>query len=274
MNTQIFGAPGRSVKLGVLTALVACAGCTAGQGGEPTTASAPAGAPMITSDIVTVTIEGGTRASDGSTLAGVAVCLRPDPTTAERATCTTSDDSGAWKIAGAPSNAWVAVTFIKDGFFPTLRPIETDTSDITIPPTDGALIPSDVMPSMLKAPIDPEAGHVVFATAAPGTPATIPATVTVGLIGGPTMRPVYFDASGNTVAGATAGAAGAFANLAPGYYELTFTGPTVSCSNVGGTYGYPITTYMSNGLARLLVPIVQGFLTAPVAVSCSPSAAE
>jgi hypothetical protein len=273
MNTHIFGTRGQlGVKLGVVTALVACAGCTAAQGGEPTTAGAPPSAPAITSDIVTVSIEGTTRASDGSTLTGVSVCLRPDPTTAERATCTTSDASGAWKLAGAPSNSWLGVTFIKDGFFPTLRPIETEATDIKIPPTDGALFPSDIMPSVLKAPVDPEAGHVVFATEPPGAQATIPATVTVGLIGGPSMSPVYFDASGDTVSGASAGAAGAFANLAPGYYELTFSGTSVSCDNVGGTYGYPVTAYGSDGLARLLVPIVQGFLTAPVAVRCSPSA--
>ena len=95
MNTQIFAAPGQlGVKLGVVTALVACAGCTGGPRRRADDGQPPRAPPVITSDIVTVTIQGTTQASDGSTLAGVAVCLRTDPTTAERATCTTSDDTG------------------------------------------------------------------------------------------------------------------------------------------------------------------------------------
>jgi hypothetical protein len=274
MNTQIFGGRGRvGLKIGVVTALVTCAGCTAAQGGEPGTSGAPT-TPVITSDIVTVTIEGTTKASDGSSLAGVSVCLRTDPTTAAGATCTTSDDNGAWKIASVPSNAWVAVTFIKDGFFPTLRPINTDTTDIQIPPTDGALIPSTAMATMLKSPVDSAAGHVVFATATPGHQASTPATVAIGLIGQTTTAPVYFDTNGDPVPGANAGATGAFANLAPGYYEATFAADGVDCSDVGGTYGYPITAYASGGLARLMVPVVEGFLTAPVAVSCTTRAAQ
>jgi len=260
-------------RLGVVTALIACAGCTAAQGNEPTTPGA-ATPPTITSDSVTVAIQGTAQASGGGILAGVAVCLRPDARTAERETCTTSDDHGAWKFTGAPSNTWVGVTFVKDGFFPTLRAIETDTTDIVIAPTDGELVTSSAMPDMLKAAIDPAAGHFLFATAAPGRDATTAATVTVGTIGGPTTAPVYFDASGNPTLGANEGSEGAMANLSPGYYEVTFRGTNVSCVNAGQTYGYPITTYQAAGVARLLVPVVEGFLTAPVAVTCTSSAAQ
>ena len=274
MDTFDFGARGYfGAKLGVVTALVACAGCTAAPGGEPTTPGATTPT-TITSDIVTVTIQGTAQASGGGTLAGVAVCLRRDPTTADGETCTTSDDHGAWKFTGAPSNTWVGVTFVKDGFFPTLRAIETDTTDIDIAPADGELVTSSAMPAVLNAAIDPASGHFLFATAGPGLVATTAATVTVGTIGGPTTTPAYFDASGNPVIGANDGSEGAMANLPPGYYEVTFKGTNVSCANAGQTYGYPITTYQADGVARLLVPVVAGFLTAPVAVSCTPATAQ
>jgi hypothetical protein len=262
------------VKIGVVTALLACAGCTAAQGGEPGAAGTPTTTPVITTDAVTVSIEGTTRASDGTTLTGVAVCLRTDPTSAEGAACTTSDGSGAWKFASAASNAWLAVTFVKEGFFPTLRPISTGATNIVISPTDGALIPSTAMASMLNVPMDAAAGHLLFAMAPPGSWVATPATVTARLIGAATTTPVYFDANGDATPGASAGTAGAFANLPPGYYETTFAGDSVSCAIVGGTYGYPITAFAESGVARLLVPVVEGFLTTPVAVSCKPAAAQ
>jgi hypothetical protein len=257
-------------KLGIVTAMVACAGCTMARGGEETSADAPASAPAATADAITVSIQGMTQASDGSPVAGVEVCLRTNPTTSEGAACTTSDDAGAWKLAGAPASAWVAVTFVKDGFFPTLRPIATATSDITIPRGDGSLVASAAMSTLMSAPLDPASGHVVFSTSSPGTRATVAATVSFSAIGGPPVTPVYLDANGDTMPGANAGATGAFANVSGGFYEITFAGTSVACKDMGGLYGYPVTMYMPDGLARLLVPVVPGFLTAPVAASCTP----
>jgi hypothetical protein len=163
---------------------------------------------------------------------------------------------------------------MKDGFFPTLRPINTEATDIVIPPTDGTLIRFTAMASMLNVPMDAAAGHLLFATAPPSTPAAIPAAVTARLIGSPTTSPVYFDANGNPAAGANAGATGIFANLPPGYYEATFATDSAPCTDVGGTYGYPITAFAPIGVARLMVPVVEGFLTAPIAVSCVPGTAQ
>jgi hypothetical protein len=257
-------------KLGIVTAMIACAGCSAAQGGDPTGTNAP-GAPSATADAVTVSIQGFAQSSDGSTIAGVAVCLRTDPTTSAGAACTTSDMSGAWRIAGAPANSWVAVTLIQDGFFPTLRPIATGTSDVAIPAGGAVLVGSSQMPNLMGAPIEEASGHVAFASATPGARSIAEPTVTVAPIGGASIVPVYFDAEGNPMPGANAGATGAFANLAPGYYEITFAGASVACSDLGGLYGYPITSYTPDGQARMLVPVVAGFLTAPVAASCSPA---
>ena len=262
--------PRTGAKLGVVTAMIACAGCTLPRGGEE---SAAPGAPVVT-DAATVSIDGIAQASDGSPIAGVTVCLRTDPTTSDGASCTTSDDRGAWQFKGAPANSWVAVTLVKDGFFPAMRPIATTTSDVSIPAGNGALVASTDMPSLMSAPIDPASGHVVFSTATPGSRATAAASVTFAPIAGSPVTPAYFDAEGQPMPGASAGATGAFANLKPGYYEITFAGPSVACSNAGGLYGYPITAYMPDGQARMLVPVVEGFLTAPVAASCSTVTAQ
>lgn len=258
-----------AAKLGMVTALVACAGCTMSQGGAETSADAPASAPPATADAITVSIQGTTQGSDGSPVAGVEVCLRTDPTTSEGAACTTSDDAGAWKLSGAPASAWVAVTFVKDGFFPTLRPIATTTSDIAIPRGDGSLVASAAMSTLMSAPLDPASGHVVFSTSSAGTRAAVAATVSFSAVGGPPVTPVYFDANGDTMPGANAGATGALANLSPGFYEITFQGSSVACKDIGGLYGYPVTMYMPDGIARLVLPVVAGFLTAPVAASCA-----
>jgi len=257
-------------KLGMVTAMVACAACTLDRGGEETITHAPASAPPATADAISVSIQGTTQASDGSPVAEVEVCLRTDPTTSEGAACTTSDNAGAWKLAGAPASAWVAVTFLKDGFFPILRPIATATSDITIPRGDGALVASAAMSTLMNAPLDPASGHVAFSTSSPGTRATVAATVSFSAIGGPPVTPVYFDTNGDTMPGANAGTTGAFANVSPGFYEVTFEGASVACKDIGGLYGYPVTMYMPDGLARLVLPVVPGFLTAPVAANCTP----
>jgi len=271
MISQKFEARRRlGAKLGMVTALVACAGCTLERGGEESSADAPASAPAATADAITVSIQGIAQASDGRPVAGVEVCLRTDPTTSAGAACTTSDPAGAWKLTGVPASAWVAVTFVKDGFFPTLRPIATATSDITIPRGDGSLVTSAAMSTLMSAPLDRASGHVVFSTSNPGSSAAVAATVSLSAVGGPPMKPVYFDANGDPMPGANAGTTGALANVSPGFYEITFAGTSVACKDVGGLYGYPVTMYMPDGLARLVLPVVPGFLTAPVAASCTP----
>jgi hypothetical protein len=124
-------------KLGVVTALVACAACTVAQSSEPTSESE-----LSATDAGTVSISGTTQTSDGRPIAGVMVCFRPAPSGAEDASCTMSDDDGAWKLVGAPSRTFIAIIFTKDGFFPALNPITTGTSDLTMSPGDGTLIPS------------------------------------------------------------------------------------------------------------------------------------
>jgi hypothetical protein len=247
---------GLCMKLGIVTALVASTGCAAGQVTD--TAGEPVAAPAPRAAVATVSVQGATLSSDGSPLAGVSVCVRPDPMTSDHATCTTSDGSGAWKLAGVPSNALVAVTFIKAGLFPTLRPVATGTGDLTIPAGDGTLVAPGNVDALMSGPVDPTAGHVAFSSAMPGTRPAAEVTAILDSLADPQStqtRPVYFDG-------------GFFGNLTPGYYALTLSGATVSCSSSGGLYGFPVTTYTPAGQARLMFPVVAGFLTAPVAASC------
>jgi hypothetical protein len=232
--------------------MVACAGCGAAQGTDTT--APPAG----------LSIQGNAQAADGSPVAGVAVCLRPDPGTTNQTTCTTSDRQGAWKLVGLPTSAMVAITFVKAGFLSTLRPIATETSDLTI--ADGALIGSA---DLVGALVDESKGAVAFSTALPGTRPATAATVSLRDFDGREVAPVYFDRGGAPAPGATAGTSGVFANLVPSYYVLTFYGASVECSTGGGLYGYPVTLYTAQGQARLLVPVVAGFVTASLAATCS-----
>jgi hypothetical protein len=266
--------PALAMKLGMVTSLVACAGCTLAPAGEPTSTSTPPGpASPAAPAAATVSIQGVVQASDGSPVARVAVCLRPDAATTDHESCTTSDGTGAWKLAGVPYNFVVAITFIKGGFFPTLRTISTATTDVTIAAGDGTLISSSEAASLMGGPIDPESGHIAFSIATQGTQPSPPSTVALGaysLVGGYHAAPVYFDASGKPALGATSGTGGVFANVPPGTYVVRFFGASVACSNIDGLYGYPFTLQTPDGQARLAVPVVAGFLTAPVVANCSP----
>jgi hypothetical protein len=280
---------GIGVKLGLVTALLACAGCTAASAGEPPSANVlPNDGNSAGTAAATVSVRGTALASDGTSVTGVAVCLRPYPTSPDHPSCTTSDGSGAWTLASVPSNALVSITFVKGGFFPTLRAIATTTSDVTIPPGDGVLIgsrdPAGRIMSVLELPataggllgqaIDPGAGYVAFSTATPGTQPTAAASVTLDSLdtsGRPTAAPIYYDASGNAALGATSGTSGMFFDLPPGYYAMTFSGDAaVACDSAGPLYGAPVTAFTPAGQARILLPVVRGFLTMPIAASCLP----
>jgi hypothetical protein len=263
---------GLTTKLGIVSALLACAGCAAAQGGDPTNAGSPPSAALSSVDATNVSIQGIAQASDGSPVAGVAVCVRPDPMTSANATCTTSDGRGAWKLAAAP-DALVAITFIKTGFFPMLRAVNTTAEDQTIPPGDGALIATGDATALMGGAVDPERGYIAFSTATPGNPPTAAATVLLDAIDATSdisqPIPTYQDASGQPLAGASSGTKGVFANLPQDYYVMTFQGASASCSNSGGLYGFPVTAFAPAGEARMVLPVVAGFLTAPVAASCS-----
>ena len=67
---------------------------------------------------------------------------------------------------------------------------------------------------------------------------------------------------------------GVFTSVPGGYYVLTLGDGSVSCASGSGLYGYPITAYSPPDEARMLVPVVPGFLTTPVAAVCTKAPAS
>jgi hypothetical protein len=272
------------VPLGLALFVVASTGCSASVEATPT-----------------LRIQGIARAAQGAAVADVEVCLRPDPMSTDNETCTTSDPGGAWSLDGAPPNSLVAVTFVKEGFFPTLRPIATTTEDVTIAPGDLTVLApgtwAGVLISVLESPatatgqpgseVDPSVGHVAFLTSTAGTEPTEAATVTLEPASPPKTgdaplfvglepasppktgeAPLFVDANGNLL-DATTGTRGLFVNLAPGRYVVGFAGASATCRSDGGLYGQSVAPDVAAGQAGLMVPVVAGFVTLPVAVNCT-----
>jgi hypothetical protein len=257
-----------SLKVGVFTALVACAGCGDAAAGE----SGGTGSTAIL-------IQGVALTSEGSPVAGVSVCLRPNLVTTDHTSCTTTDASGAWALAGAPANSLVAITFIKEGFLPTLRPIVTTTQTVKLTGGDRSVLATGdwagVLVSVLENPatsagamgtaLDPNVGHIAFSTATGGAEPVTPAAVTLG---GTDRQeaPLFVDASGNLLS-ATSGTRGLFVNLAPALYAVAFDGGSAAtCRANGDLYGASTATA---GGVQLMVPVAAGFVTLPVAVDCT-----
>jgi hypothetical protein len=71
------------------------------------------------------------------------------------------------------------------------------------------------------------------------------------------------------VPGATAGTRGRSVNLPPDLYVLRFSHPSVKCKPIG-LYGWPLTAFQdpASGEAAVLAPVLEGYVTAPVAASC------
>jgi hypothetical protein len=80
--------------------------------------------------------------------------------------------------------------------------------------------------------------------------------------------PTYHDANRHPVSGATAGSAGAFANVAPGLYLLTFSGVPASCTARSGLYGYPVDSFQGADTISVVVPVVDGHITTRVGLDC------
>lgn len=267
---SFLGAAG--LKLGMAMATVASAGCSAAgdRGSEGMPPASGGAAP-------TVSVQGIALSSGGNPVAGVSVCLQPDLLMADGARCTTSDASGAWALAGAPANSLVAITFVKEGFLPTLRPVVTTTQTLKLMEGDTSVLAAGDWAGVLVSPLEnpatagnapgkavnPTVGHIAFSTATGGAEPATPAAVTLG----GTNRdaaPFFVDAKGNLL-DVTSGTRGLFVNLAPALYTVTFDGGSARCQANGGLYGAPSATAAG---PRLMVPVLAGFVTLPVAVDC------
>jgi len=213
-----------------------------------------------------VSIQGFVRTSDGAPIAGATVCPLAEGTGQDTADCRTTGADGSFTLTTL-ANAWVAITFAKTGFVSTVRAVETQTGVMTLPGAGNVMLPAAEPLVIAGVTADPGMGQVAFTVmGSGGLGGGVPASVTMGGTASP-AAPIYVGSDGSPAAGATSGTQGVFANVPPGLYSLHFSQPSVTCSPLS-LYGWPMTEYQSAGEASVVVPVMAGYVTAPVAASC------
>jgi hypothetical protein len=247
-----------------MVTLLSAMGCG---GAGPSDTSPPGEAPPPTSPAgPSVSIQGFVHGSDGSPLSGATVCPEGVGAAKNAASCTTTVNDGSFTLA-APANEWVAVTFDKPGFISTVRAVQTQTGVVTFPGTENVMLPA-VEPQMIAGvPADPSMGQVAFSVIGPQGQDGAAVSVTLGGGNGSPQPAIYLDSSGSPAVGATNGTQGRFVNVPPGLYALHFSQSSVTCAPLS-LYGWPMTAYQQPGEAAVVVPVMAGYLTAPVAASC------
>jgi hypothetical protein len=199
--------------------------------------------------------------------AGPAAVVLPDPTA-----CAVSATDGSFRVSGAHASDFVILTFVRDGFAPTLRAIATQTEDITLPANENVLMPAPLV--FMGTPVDPSKGQISFSTTTPGAGSAAQVSVTATAFGiltgfeGPSEKPRYLDANGTAVAATSAGTGGGFVNVTSAFYLLRFHDASGTCTANSGLYGYPVTGSQD---AAIEVPVVPGYVSTPVGVSCTPA---
>jgi hypothetical protein len=222
-----------------------------------------------------VSIRGFVHGADGSVLPGCRICLYGGITVAAEPTdpvaCTLTAADGSFGVSGAGAHTAVMLTFKKDGFAPALRAIVTQTETITLPASENALLPDPLV--FMGKPADPTKGHIAFvamtnaAEPAPVVSATATGYYVPGGVAGTPELPVYFDRNGVPTPQATAGTSGGFVNLDPGLYMVEFSPASGTCAASSGLYGYTGTPDPTLP-AAIFVPVIQGYVSAPVGVQC------
>jgi len=254
--------------------LVCMWGC--GDATIPGTVAPPSNAaPSGTSPAPTaqsVSIHGFTHAADGSILPGVEVCLDDGVVSGPPTNpvmCTASASDGSFTVSGASANGDATLTFRKDGFQSTVRPMELQAEDVTMPSSENVLFASPLV--FAGVPADPSKGQLPFAVSTtdsgptPQVSATLSGYYVPGGAAGPAGPAVYFDGKGAPAPGAAAGTGGGFVNVEPGLYMVTFHAASGLCVP---TSGYAA-SQDSTGDISMLMPVIQGYVTAPAGVWCT-----
>jgi hypothetical protein len=222
-----------------------------------------------------LSIRGFTHAADGSVLAGVTVCLEDGisagATPGNAIMCAASAADGSFGVSGAAPNSDTMLAFYKDGFAPVLRAISFQTQDITLPAEENVLWPLPL--KFLGTPAEATKGHMAFVSMPADTEEAQAVSVTAArfeiFAGGSDQHghPVYLAPDGSPDPSAISGTAGGFANLTPGIYLVQFHPDSGGwCSPSSGLYGLPSRVYGDQ--ASVLVPVVAGYVSAPIGVTC------
>jgi hypothetical protein len=254
---------GFAAMVGIAVAsMLVTTGCTGSVDGSNTDTTSPNA--ELSPQAGTVSVRGVTRASDGAPVGGVKVCQGTVWwATTPSDVCVTSDASGSFLLPGVSAEQSTTIWFQKSEFLPVLRAIQTQTSDITLPAHEDMLFPTQLPGMLMGVKMDSTKGHIAFSVGAAGQMPAPAMSVIATAEDGSLFAPVYLDAKGSPLSGASSGSLGGFVNLRPGLYVLRFAA-SVSCSP-DGLSGYPVST-PSPGV---LVPVVAGTVTAPVTVTCT-----
>ncbi|MGO9833605.1 MAG: carboxypeptidase-like regulatory domain-containing protein [Polyangiaceae bacterium] len=205
-----------------------------------------------------VSIQGVVYAPDGSSLSRVSVCLE------DSSTCGTSGDDGSFTLPGAPANEFVPLTFQKEGFLPSLRVVQTQTSDVVFVMSE-ILSPAAPSQTFMGAATDPSKGNIAFFVVSPD-PQPAP-RISVTMLGTGGSAPTYLGADGSPDVNATTGSTGGFVNVPAGIYVIQFGHAGTTCT-ASDANGYPLTVGQQAGEVTLIVPVAAGYVTTPVSVSC------
>jgi hypothetical protein len=242
---------------GGLLGLSACGGApdTTSSTGTPAASTQASPGPAAPSVSVSAVV----HALDGSVVAGVRACVLEQGKPGD-CVATGADGSLALKV---PANSLVAVTLEKTGFVPMVRAFETFADDVTLPESENVLLPAGVLD------MKPTGGLVAFTVDGANASASPSVSVSMTEASGTVQTPIYLDAFGLPIPGATTGTQGRFVDVEPGLQALVFSDPSAKCSGLS-LYGWPVTAFQdpTSGVALIAVPVLKGFVTAPVAASC------
>jgi hypothetical protein len=207
---------------------------------------------------------------------GVKVCVYQQPSIP----CVMSDADGVYTLEGLPPLQDIAITYEKDGFRPTLKAIETASTDTDATGNPTYFEPAtDADPPIGSAVDWTDKGWVSFFALGPGA-LNGDAGSTVKIVGDPgatvTISPqsgvgplfVTDDNQFDTSATKLIDLSGYVFNVDPGTYTMTFTDPNNDCEPISfpfGGWGYPGDSH------NLSFPVVKGFGTELVGVICTPN---
>jgi hypothetical protein len=219
-------------------------------------------------DSPSVAIHGLLHGSDGTSLSGARVCVQSWPAN-DIEICTQSGDGGSFTLERVPANRQLlVVTFQKAGFLPMLRAVETRRSDLTLSDGGDGMLAATDPPTFMGIPTDPNKGHIAFRVTTPEAQAHPVAPVALmALDSGDSSQPLYVGAGGWPALNATAGSRDGFVNAHAGLYTLRIGGGSTKCA--ASRFGDPSAdAHATSGQAEILVPVLPGYVTAPVSASC------
>jgi len=212
---------------------------------------------------------------------GAKVCVDAQPEIG----CATTDAHGNFTLKDLPKSTELVLTVEKDGYIPSLKPIET-ADRFTLVPQPVVMFKAADLPTDLGFAIDTQGSGIVdfFVLVFQGDNQTNPnplAGVHVALSPTTGKDPVYFREPGvfdpalkaTDSFGGTAGlgnlTSGHFFNVPPGEYTVTFTAPAgYTCASLTSpvpAWGFPVP-----GQSAVRVPVRAGYNTANIGMHCQP----